>query len=1311
MLISMPGNPSDSLFRSLKIEKNLAKQGFTGLKLRAYWVHWINLDRPLSSVDQQRLEQLLHYGEGQAFDSQTMQPLLVVAPRAGTLSPWSSKATAAAHRLNLPLNRIERGKVFDIVEDKAQLTQQPAQRQALIEALQKIVFDPLMHSILSDWAAPEPLFSHSDPTPSQTIPILAQGQSALVDANQTLGLALSDDEISYLYDAYCQLERDPVDVELMMFAQANSEHCRHKIFNANWVIDQVEQPDSLFAMIRNTSQKSPAGLLSAYEDNAAVVESCLSGQRWMPAPDSDVYGFVTEAIPMLMKVETHNHPTAIAPFPGAATGVGGEIRDEGATGRGSKPKVGLAGFHVSNLKIPSYEHAWENSIGSPARIASALQIMLDGPIGAAAYNNEFGRPNLCGYFRTFEMPVSADFAFGYHKPVMIAGGLGNIRPDHVQKAPVPIGTRLVVLGPPALLIGLGGGAASSVAGGTGQEALDIASVQRENPESERRCQEVIDRCWQLGADNPILFIHDVGAGGLSNALPELVKDAGVGGEFELRQILMDESGLTPLEIWCNESQERYVLAVAEQHFARFEAICAREICPFAVVGTAVAEKKIEVTDRTFKNSPVNLPQSVLFGKPPKLTLTVTRQQQSLTPLHFPAKNLTDALTRVLKNPTVASKKFLITIGDRSVTGTVARDQMVGPWQEPVADVAVTTVDYVGYQGEAMAMGERSPLALISPAASARMAVTEALTNLVAAPVAQLSDVKLSANWMAAAGDNDQAVALYDAVAAIGQVFCPGLGIAIPVGKDSLSMQIQWDDKQVRSPMTLVISAFAPVTDVRKVWTPLLNRDARTAGALFLIDLGAGKNRLGGSILAQVYEQIGDDCPDVAGDAGISRVKNFWQAMQRLHHEDLIDAYHDRSDGGLLITLLEMAFASRCGLDIQIDALQALSDTVDVFERQLAVLFSEEAGAVVQVKPGQEAAFKAVMSEFGLSGIVHQVARVHQSARIKIAEGDEVLSQKPLSYWLRLWAETSYRLQSLRDNPECALQEFDALLNEKDQGLRPQLTFEVTPPVLQVTGSKPRIAILREQGVNGQMEMAAAFHRAGFEAVDVHMSDLMTGRHKLQSFDGLVACGGFSFGDVLGAGSGWAKNILLSPLAEQFREFFHDSSKFALGICNGCQMLSQLAPLIPGANHWPRFQRNQSEQFEARLSLVQVKESPSIFLKGMAGSRLLIATSHGEGRAVFADKDAAAAAMSSNVCAQYVDNNGKPTTAYPLNPNGSVDGVTGLVNDDGRIMLMMPHPERVFRQVLHSWSPVSDLDDGPWMQMFYNAYSWVQSQKS
>ncbi|MEC8009750.1 MAG: phosphoribosylformylglycinamidine synthase [Pseudomonadota bacterium] len=1304
MLISKPGRPSDSLFRCTKIEKVLAKQGFSGIRLAGYWVHWIEADTAVDASTNEKLDQLLAYGEGDCFSAESIKPLLVVAPRVGTLSPWSSKATAAAKRLQLPVDRIERGKIYEVIEDAHGVLNSAEQAAALKAALKDIVFDPLMHSDLADWQSPEELFIHAEPAPSATVPVMSEGRAALDNANETLGLALSEDEITYLLEAYQGLERDPVDVELMMFAQANSEHCRHKIFNADWLIDGEKQADSLFGMIRNTSEKSPEGLLSAYADNASVIDSLIDGQRFMPNPDTCAYEFVSEAIPMLMKVETHNHPTAIAPFPGAATGAGGEIRDEGATGRGSKPKAGLAGFHVSNLKIPSYEHTWEGSIGSPKRIASALQIMIDGPLGAAAYNNEFGRPNLCGYFRTYELPQSEDFAYGFHKPVMIAGGFGNIRPDHVQKGEVPVGTKLVVLGPPAMLIGLGGGAASSVAGGAGDEALDIASVQRENPESERRCQEVIDRCWQLGDANPILFIHDVGAGGLSNALPELVKDAKVGGEFNLRSVLIDEPGMAPLEIWCNESQERYVLAVDENHFERFKAICEREVCPFAVVGTAVAEPKVEVKDSHFENSPVDLPQSVLFGKPPKITMTVERREKELKPLSFPVKNLSDALTRVLKCPTVASKKFLITIGDRSVTATVVRDQMVGPWQEPVADLAVTTVDYVGYRGEAMAMGERAPIALIDAAASTRMAVTESLTNIVAAPIEKIGNVKLSANWMAAAGDNDQALALYEGVKAIGKEFCPALGIAIPVGKDSLSMQTKWEDKQVMAPMTAVITSFAPVSDVRDVWTPLLERDARQAGQLYVLDLGQGQNRLGGSILAQVYEQIGNQCPDIDGDKGVEQLKGFWNALQEMHNKGIVKAYHDRSDGGAIVALLEMAFASRCGLDIDIAPL--LKNGAN-FEDQLAALFAEEAGAVVQVVKGQEEAFMSILAAHGVADIAKPIARVHQTARIKIVAGEESLSQKPISYWLRLWAETSYRMQALRDNPECARQEFDALLNEKDPGMSPKVNFEIKPST--PAAQKPRIAILREQGVNGQVEMGAAFTKAGFEAVDVHMTDLMTGRQNLKDFNGLVACGGFSFGDVLGAGSGWAKNILLSPLAAQFKEFFEDKSKFALGICNGCQMLSQLAPLIPGAENWPRFQRNKSEQFEARLNVLKIKQTPSIFLKGMEGSELLIATAHGEGRAVFANDEAAQQAMDNNVAVQYVDNHGQITETYPMNPNGSANGVAGLVNNDGRVMLMMPHPERVFRQVTHSWSPETENEDGPWMQMFYNAYDWVTQQ--
>jgi len=1324
-MITLSGREAESDFRLKKLQRSLTQQGFNGVKLIAYWVHWLELGVDLTGQGQSlnteqhaQLTELLAYSQGELLD-QDLPPLVIVAPRLGTISPWSSKATAAAQRLGLPVARLERGKVFHLVANpQANNYWQP---QALAHALAKLVIDPLMHSQFALYAQAQQLFAQTQPKPATHIEFLANGREALVAANQSMGLALSDDEIDYLNQAYIELGRNPVDVELMMFAQANSEHCRHKIFNASWTIDGEPQPDSLFAMIRHTSTLSPTGILSAYSDNAAVIDSAPAGQRFMPNPITQSYAMVTEAIPMLMKVETHNHPTAIAPFPGAATGAGGEIRDEGATGRGSKPKVGLTGFHVSHLRIPSYEQAWEQTNGSPQRIATALQIMLEGPIGSAAYNNEFGRPNLCGYFRTFEHCVNEHFAYGYHKPVMIAGGYGTIRPNHIQKAPVPIGTRIVVLGPPALLIGLGGGAASSVAGGGLNESLDIASVQRDNPESERRCQEVIDQCWQLGDDNPILFIHDVGAGGLSNALPELVKDANVGGRFHLRQILIDEVGMAPHEIWCNESQERYVLAIADAQLERFEAICAREACPYALVGEAIAEPILEVTDTHFDNSPVNMPQSIVFGKAPQLQMACDTNHAQTSQLHLqPVKIaincLGDAINRVLKSPSVASKKFLITIGDRTVTGSVCRDQLVGPWQEPVADVAVTAVDFQGYRGEAMAMGERPPIALISPAASARMAVAEAITNILAAPIDAISDIKLSANWMAAASENDQALALFQGVEAIGKHLCPALGIAIPVGKDSLSMKTQWPTQdqaslstssedantfqQVVSPMTAVISAFAPVTDVRQVLTPLLDTKTKNS-QLYLIDLAAGQTRLGGSILAQVFSQLGDQAPDIDGEAGAQRLKAFFNAMKRLHAGSLLSAYHDRSDGGLLVSLYEMAFASRCGLDIHIP------ETISHDQpSQLAYLFNEEAGAVVQVNAEHQADFMHIMQAVGLADALQPVATICQASRLRVVHGEQNLSQKPLTYWLRLWAETSFRMQSLRDNPESAQQEYDSLLNDKDPGLSPQITFNISAPVIK-TSKPPKVAILREQGVNGQIEMAAAFHRAGFEAVDVHMTDLMTGRQSLENFRGLAACGGFSFGDVLGAGSGWAKNILLSKLRESFAQFFANTDNFAFGACNGCQMLSQLAPIIPGADHWPRFMRNTSEQFEARLSLVEILPSPSIFLQGMAGSKLLIPTSHGEGRVEFKQSaDQTEVMNQQQLCMQYVDNNGRATEHYPQNPNGSPAGMTGFTNTDGRIMLMMPHPERAFRNVAHSWKSAQMLgEDAPWMQMFYNAYNW------
>ncbi|MEC9215285.1 MAG: phosphoribosylformylglycinamidine synthase, partial [Pseudomonadota bacterium] len=1033
-----------------------------------------------------------------------------------------------------------------------------------------------------------------------------------------------------------------------------------------------------------------------YADNAAVVSGHTAG-RFYPETASQTWSYHYESIALLMKVETHNHPTAIAPFAGAGTGSGGEIRDEGAVGRGSRPKAGLCGFTVSHLNLPQHPRPWELDYGKPDRIVTPLQIMTDGPLGAAAFNNEFGRPNLGGYFRTFEVATSEGVR-GYHKPIMIAGGFGNIKVEHVDKPPFSAGAKLIVLGGPAMLIGLGGGAASSMASGASTEDLDFASVQRQNPEIQRRCQEVIDRCWERGNENPIAFIHDVGAGGLSNAFPELVKDGGCGGDFQIRSVPSDEKGMSPLEIWCNESQERYVMAVNPDDLPTFEAICRRERCPFAVVGEATDEQHLRLGDTLFDNNPVDLPLSLLFGKPPKMHRTASRVAPPADEFTG-AVPIADALERVLTFPAVGSKSFLITIGDRSVTGTVARDQMVGPWQVPVADVAVTTASLDTHLGEAMSMGERTPVATLNGPASARLAVAEAITNLLAAPVKNLEDIKLSANWMCAAGYLGDDAILYDTVKAVGLEFCPELGMTIPVGKDSMSMRTQWDEggasKSVTAPVSLIVSAFAPVGDARQTLTPELHRDESTT--LLLIDLGGGKNRLGGSVLAQTFGKIGSDVPDVAA----SDVKALFSAMNDLKAADAVLAYHDRSDGGALVTLLEMAFAGRCGLNVEIDCAP---------EQAPSMLFNEEVGVVLQVADSRLDEVLGVLASHGFEAATSVIAKPRLDGRIVVNTPTFELIDSRRGALQQLWAQNSHAIQRERDNADCADQEFDQIC-EEDPGLSAQLSFDINTDVavpMIATGVRPKIAILREQGVNGQAEMAAAFHRAGFEAVDVHMSDLKTGRRHLSDFKGLAACGGFSYGDVLGAGEGWAKGVLFdSAMSDQFQAFFERLDSFALGVCNGCQMLSALAPLIPGTDHWPRFARNLSEQYEARLVRVRVEKSASVLFSDMAGSELPIVVAHGEGRAQFAADDSVSNLEASNrVALRYIDNHGETASLFPANPNGSPNGITGICNADGRINIMMPHPERVFRSVQMSWAPSDWPEDSGWMRLFRNARVWV-----
>jgi len=1300
-MLILPGSSALSDFRVQKLLSRVQKLETAVVGLSAEFIHFADLSADLNDSEHQLLERLLTYGP---LDEQgeTEGELFLVMPRPGTISPWSSKATDIANNCGLDkVHRLERGVAF-FLHTQAPLTQ--AQRQVIAPLL----FDRMVEVVVEDFEQAQQLFVVDTPAPMTQVDILVGGRDALVVANTQLGLALADDEIDYLVDSFIQLGRNPSDVELMMFAQANSEHCRHKIFNADWTIDGEAQSHSLFKMIKNTHELGGENVLSAYSDNAAVMVGHEAG-RFYSDPETNQYGYSHEPIHILMKVETHNHPTAIAPFPGAGTGSGGEIRDEGAVGRGSKPKVGLSGYTVSNLKIPGHVQPWESDYGKPDRIVTALDIMTEGPLGGAAFNNEFGRPNICGYFRTFE--ESAAGAAGtevrcYHKPIMLAGGYGNIRQDHVDKPKFDAGCLLIVLGGPAMQIGLGGGAASSMASGTSSEDLDFASVQRQNPEIERRCQEVIDRCWAYGDSNPIAFIHDVGAGGLSNAFPELVKDGGRGGDFNLRNVPNDEPGMSPLAIWCNESQERYVLAVKPQDLARFEALCHRERCPYAVVGEATKEHHLTLGDTHFDNKPVDLPMSVLFGKPPKMARDIKRVDYDMSELDFSRVSVADAVERVLSLPTVASKSFLITIGDRSITGMVHRDQMVGPWQVPVADCAVTTTAYDTFAGEAMSMGERTPLALIDAPASGRMAIAEAVTNIAATRIADIKDIKLSANWMCAAGHPGEDEKLYDTVKAVGMALCPELGITIPVGKDSMSMRTQWqqdgEDRSVTAPMSLVITAFAPVVDVRKTVTPQLRAD-RGDSSLLLVDLGAGKNRLGGSCLAQVYKQVGSEAADLDS---ASQLKAFFIAMQLLLQNEQVMAYHDRSDGGLLTTLAEMSFAGRCGVDIDLADLLPGNSTDAV----LSVLFNEEPGAVLQVANDQLAAVQEIFFETGIASLVSVIGSVTADETVNIRQGEGVIYANSRDKLQQIWASTSYQIQSLRDNPECAEQEFSTI-SDTNPGLSQQLSFDtandVAAPYIN-TGVKPAIAILREQGVNGQIEMAAAFDKAGFAATDVHMSDILSGKVDLAHFKGLAACGGFSYGDVLGAGEGWAKSILFNnSVRDNFEAFFQRDDSFALGVCNGCQMMSNLKALIPGAEHWPRFVRNKSEQFEARFSMLQVQDSSSKLLAGMTGSAMPVAIAHGEGRAEFASQaDFEAFNTSGQVALRYVDNQLNITDAYPANPNGSPAGIAGVSSADGRVTIMMPHPERVFRTVQNSWAPDDAGENSAWLRLFRNARVFV-----
>ncbi|WDM75944.1 phosphoribosylformylglycinamidine synthase [Xanthomonas cucurbitae] len=1346
-MMVLEGASALSPFRRARLETRL--QTFVpALRITGAWhVYFIRAEAG-QSPDQVTLQRILQAAADPAPRDENASSHYVV-PRLGTLSPWSSKATELVRGAGQPIQRVERGTRIDLAGWPADVAAQAA--------VAKLLHDPMTQSLLGSTAAAEALFNVPEPGQLQRVPL-----EALEQANRDLGLALAQDEIDYLRERFAALGRDPADVELMMFAQANSEHCRHKIFNASWTIDGKPQERSLFRMIKHTHQQTPQHTLSAYSDNAAVVEG-VPAARYRPDPVSGEYrGEAVLPSAFAIKVETHNHPTAIAPFPGAATGAGGEIRDEGATGRGGKPKAGLTGFSVSHLRIPTLPQPWEAPRALNPRMAPALDIMLDGPLGGAAFNNEFGRPNLLGYFRSFELAEGPGLTRAYDKPIMLAGGLGAIDRNQVEKLRLQPGDAVIVLGGLAMLIGLGGGAASSVAAGDSAEALDFASVQRENPEMERRCQEVIDRCVALGTDNPIRWFHDVGAGGLSNAIPELLHDSSVGGIIDLGRVLTDDPSLSPLELWCNESQERYVLGVPQARLDEFAAICARERCPFAAVGVATAEERLvvgygvldagngesgigngngvlPVAEAASPHSPfptpdsplpINLPMDVLFGKAPKMHRDAVRPAAPQWPaLQTAGLDLQQAGLRVLAHPTVASKSFLVTIGDRSVGGLTAREQMIGPWQLPLADCAITLAGFDTFEGEAMSIGERAPLALLNAAASARMAVGEAITNLCAAPVQTLASIKLSANWMAAAGHAGEDALLYDAVRAVGMELCPALELSIPVGKDSLSMQAQWvagngesgigngktpqpsastiPDSQFPipgetlksvSPVSLIISAFAPVSDVRAQLTPLLRNDEQSE--LWLIGLGGGKQRLGGSVLAQVYADdsalpaFGGEVPDL-DDA--QRLRSFFELIRDARQSGLLLAYHDRSDGGAFAALCEMAFASRQGLDITLDA---WGD--DAFRS----LFNEELGAVVQIASEDRAAFADLVERHALTECAQRIARPTGTPRVRVSAQGRVLAEWRWEALFDAWWSVTHAMQTLRDNPDSADEERALARDFQAPGLRPTLCFDPSEDVAApfvATGARPKVAILREQGVNGQIEMAYNFERAGFRAFDVHMSDLIEGRVDLVQFSGFAACGGFSYGDVLGAGRGWATSILeRAALREAFAAFFARSDTFALGVCNGCQMLSQLKDIIPGAEHWPRFLRNRSEQFEARTALLEVVESPSIFLRGMAGSRIPVAVAHGEGRAEF---DSAVDQAAARVALRYIDGDGAVAARYPLNPNGSPDGITGLTSTDGRVTILMPHPERTPRTVNLSWHPAQWGEQSPWLRMFRNARVW------
>ena len=1291
VVLPLRGVTALSDFRVEKLFQKAAALGLPEVKLSSEFWYFVGSEKTLDAATVEKLQALL------AAQSVEQTPkareglhLFLVTPRLGTISPWASKATNIAENCGLEgIERIERGMAVWL---EGALTDGQKQQWAAL------LHDRMTESVLTDIDAAAQLFHHIQSETFSSVDVLRGGKEALVKANTEMGLALSADEIDYLVENYQVLNRNPSDVELMMFAQANSEHCRHKIFNADFILNGEKQPKSLFGMIRDTHNAHPEGTVVAYKDNSSVIEGAKIERFYPNAAENQGYRFHEEDTHIIMKVETHNHPTAIAPFAGAATGAGGEIRDEGATGKGSRPKAGLTGFTVSNLNIPGLEQPWEQAYGKPGHIASPLDIMIEGPIGGAAFNNEFGRPNLLGYFRTFEEKFDGQVR-GYHKPIMIAGGLGSIQAQQTHKDEIPEGALLIQLGGPGMLIGLGGGAASSMNTGTNDASLDFNSVQRGNPEIERRAQEVIDRCWQLGDKNPIISIHDVGAGGLSNAFPELVNDAGRGAVFKLREVPLEEHGLNPLQIWCNESQERYVLSILEKDLETFRAICERERCPFAVVGTATDDGHLKVRDDLFSNNPVDLPLNVLLGKPPKTTRTDKTVTPSEKPFNVGDIDITEAAYRVLRLPTVAAKNFLITIGDRSVGGMTHRDQMVGKYQTPVADCAVTMMGFNTYRGEAMSMGEKPTVALFDAPASGRMCVGEAITNIAAVNIGDIGNIKLSANWMAACGNEGEDEKLYRTVEAVSKA-CQALDLSIPVGKDSLSMKTVWQDngeqKSVVSPLSLIISAFAPVEDVRKTVTPELKNVEDSV--LLFIDLGFGKARMGGSAFGQVYNNMSGDAPDL-DDTG--RLKDFYGVIQQLVAEDKLLAYHDRSDGGLFATLAEMAFAGRCGLNVDLTSL--VVNQADVNEASIRVLFNEELGAVIQIAKQDVAAVEALFKEADLA--LHTVAAISTDEKIVIRNQVGIVLEQNRADLQRAWQETSHAIQRLRDNPACADSEFALIGDNERSALFANVKFDVNEDIAAPfinSSAKPKIAILREQGVNGQIEMAAAFTRAGFDAYDVHMSDLMAGRVNLADFKMLAACGGFSYGDVLGAGEGWAKSILFHPaLRDQFAAFFADPNTLTLGVCNGCQMVSNLAEIIPGAEAWPKFRRNLSEQFEARLSMVHVPKSASLILNEMQGSSLPVVVSHGEGRADFALHGGNISA-DLGIALQYVDGQNQVTQTYPLNPNGSPQGIAGVTNTDGRVTIMMPHPERVYRAVQMSWKPEDWTELSGWYRLFAGA---------